>query len=92
MQRFCCSRCVIDNICLISQVKVDFSDKTLLQMQVLIHKMQTITDVHESHQLGVGFVIPFVGTLDLDFHTILSISVGVTFELIVLNVRSVPFV
>ena len=64
---------------------VDGSQKLLLQMQVLINKMQTITDVHESHQIGVGFLIPFVGILDLDFQTVVSISAGVTFELIVLN-------
>ena len=45
-----------------SQVSVSSSERTLLQFQVLQNKMDFLTDVHESHQLGMGFFVPFVGT------------------------------
>lgn len=45
-----------------SYVSVSSSERTLLQFQVLQNKMDFLTDVHESHQLGMGFFVPFVGT------------------------------
>lgn len=45
-----------------AQVSVASSERTLLQFQVLQNKMDFLTDVHESHQLGMGFLVPFVGT------------------------------
>jgi hypothetical protein len=29
---------------------------------VLQNKMDFLTDMHEAHQLGMGFFVPFVGT------------------------------
>ena len=67
-----------------SYVSVSSSERTLLQFQVLQNKMDFLTDVHESHQLGMGFFVPLVGTLDIDLDTLLSISCGCLFELIIL--------
>ena len=72
-----------------SRVSVSSPERTLLQFQVLQNKMEFLTDVHESHQLGMGFFVPFVGTLDIDLDTLLSISCGCLFELIVLMVTRV---
>ena len=67
-----------------SVVSVSSPERTLLQYQVLQNKMQYMTDIHESHQLGIGFFFPFVGTLDVDLETLVSISCGFAFELILL--------
>ena len=67
-----------------SYVSVSSPERTLLQFQVLQNKMDFLTDVHESHQLGMGFFVPLVGTLDVDLDTLLSISAGCLFELVVL--------
>jgi hypothetical protein len=45
-----------------SKVSMSSSERTLLQFQVLQNKMDFLTDVHESHQLGMGFFVPLVGT------------------------------
>ena len=45
-----------------SYVSVASPERTLLQFQVLQNKMDFLTDMHESHQLGMGFFVPFLGT------------------------------
>ena len=54
-----------------SYVSVSSSERTLLQFQVLQNKMDFLTDVHESHQLGMGFFVPFVGTCVAHSHAAL---------------------
>ncbi|KAJ1493854.1 hypothetical protein T484DRAFT_1878454, partial [Baffinella frigidus] len=72
------------SITLGTQVSLASSEGTLLPLEFLHNKLRILVDLHESHQLGFGFSVPLIGTVDLDLETLVSLSTGLAFELMIL--------